>query len=85
MTHLLRSPCGTAILLAGIAAAACGGGGTTSAMTASAPTSPTTGTSGGAAVNTSAMYSQFGKAATVTLDAQTAVIRTTDVPDHPTP
>src|SRR4029078_8578827 len=46
--------------------------------------SPTATTDSGAAVNTSVMYAQFGKAATVTLDSSTAILRTTDVADHPT-
>jgi YHYH protein len=69
---------------AALAAAACAGA--TAASTAtSTPTSPTTGPSGSGGVSTSAIYSQFGKAATVTLDAATVTIRTTDVPDHPSP
>src|SRR6266545_1588613 len=62
-----------------LAAAACGG-----AAASSSPTTPSsTKTSTGSAVNTTAIYPMFGAAATVTLDGSTAVIRTTDVPDHP--
>lgn len=72
-----------AAALAGCAIAAAACGGATAATSPSAPTSPATTTT--ASVNTSAMYSQFGKAASVTLETSTAVIRATDVPDHPTP
>lgn len=62
------------------------GGATTSAAAVTAPTAPATGgTTTGGAINTSSMYSQFGGAATVTLDSTTGIVRTTDVPIHPTP
>ena len=78
--------CCSCLAAAVLLAAACGGNAT--AIAAANPIAPTLtdgGATAGAGVNTAAMYSQFGKAATVTLDATTAVIRTTDVPDHPTP
>src|SRR5438445_8180848 len=82
--HLLAA----AALAGGATIAALGcGGGTTAAAAATAPsTTPTTGGTGtGGAVNTSSMYSQFGGAATVSLDGTTGIVRTTDVPNHPTP
>src|SRR5262245_17931091 len=76
----------TSLIVAAIALAACGSTAVTSSTTTT-PTAPTSGTDAGTGVNTSGMYGQFGKAVTVTLDssALTAVLRTTDVPDHPTP
>jgi YHYH protein len=69
---------------AGIAALGCGGATTASAATS--PTTPTTGGTGsGGTVDTSSMYGHFGGAATVSLDGTTGTIRTTDVPNHPTP
>ena len=65
-------------------AAACGSG-PAAAATATSPTAPADGAAVSGGLNTAVMYAQFGKAATVSLDAATAVIRTTDVPDHPTP
>jgi hypothetical protein len=64
-------------------AAACGSAASASPAT-TGPTS-TTGTTAGGAVNTTAMYAQFGGAATVSLDTANAVVRTTDVPNHPSP
>jgi len=75
-----------ALVAAAIVWSACGSASTTGATTTTtAPTAPTTGTDTGTAVSTSGMYSQFGKAVTVTLDSTAAILRTTDVPDHPTP
>ena len=71
---------------AAIAALGCGSATTAAAAVTSPTTTPTTGGTGPAgAVNTSSMYSQFGGAATVSLDGTTGTVRTTDVPDHPTP
>ena len=72
-----------AAVAAAVGAIACGGATTTATTTS--PTSPTTGGTSSGSVNTAAMYTQFGKAVTVSLDSTTAVLRTTDVPDHPTP
>jgi hypothetical protein len=82
-------PC--ALSLAGAIAvvpAGCGSGGTATSPTATSLIE-TTGTSPGASpaagTNTAAMYSQFGHAVQVTLDGETATLRTTDVPDHRSP
>src|SRR3954468_16692211 len=55
---------GATLVAAVLAAAACGGSGGTTSTTTTSPTAPAaTPTTTGSAVNTSAMYSQFGKAA----------------------
>ena len=62
----------------------CGGASSTSTST----TSPSTATSASSESTTAtlpAAYARFGGAATVSLDGATVVIRTTDVPDHPSP
>jgi YHYH protein len=75
-------------MLALIAAgAACGSSGATATTTApTTTTTPSTGTSGGTSTtNTTGMYSQFGGTVTVSIEGSTAVLRTTDVPDHKSP
>ena len=73
---------GAAVLGGGLVVLACGGG-----SAASTPTTPTTTTTTPAVsgVNTTAMYTQFGNAVTVSIEGTTAVLRTTDVPNHPSP
>lgn len=57
----------------------CGGGPSTATTTTSPSTSGTTSSTLPPA------YARFGGSATVSLDGTTVVIRTTDVPDHPSP
>lgn len=78
-----------AALAVAAAVIGCGSGG---AATPTAPTTTTTttttGSSGSGAAgttNTAGMYSQFGGSVSVTIDASTAVLRTTDIPDHRSP
>ena len=72
---------GAVVLGGGLVVIACGGG-----SAASTPTTPTTTTTpAGSGVNTTAMYTQFGNAVTVSIEGTTAVLRTTDVPNHPSP
>lgn len=69
----------------------CGSGGSSGTPTTPSTTTTTTTTTGGSGTtgtsttSTSAMYAQFGGSATVSLDATTAVLRTTDIPDHRSP
>src|SRR5439155_61364 len=79
--HLLI-PAALATLAAAVSPG-CGSATTAAAVTTSPTPTPATGGTG--SVNTSSIYSQFGGAATVSLDATTGTVRTTDVPNHPTP
>lgn len=69
----------TAILLG------CGSGGTATSPTAATTTTSGEPAGGSSTTNTSAMYSQFGSAVTVTIEGTTATLRTTDVPNHTSP
>ena len=70
--------------------AVCGGSNTSSATLPTAPTAATTTTTtpvgpGTTPASLPAIYGRFGNGVQVSLDGQTVVIRTTDVPDHPSP
>lgn len=56
-----------------------------SATTTSPSSSTSSTTSGSSTTTLPAAYARFGGSATVTLDGSTVVIRTTDLPDHPSP
>ncbi len=59
-------------------------GGETSATSVTAPTSSTT-TTTTTTTTLPAVYGKFGNGVQVSMDGQTVVIRTTDVPDHTSP
>ena len=66
------------LVLAASAVSMCGGGDPTTVTSPSTTTPAATGT-------LPAAYTRFGGSATVSMEGLTVVIRTTDVPDHPSP
>lgn len=62
----------------------CGGDQSSSTASTTAPSTATSGGSGASAALPSA-YARFGGSAAVSLEGATIVVRTTDVPDHPSP
>ena len=72
----------TVVAAAVLSLAVCGGSSTTTSPTSPTTTTTTTGTTSG---SLPAIYSKFGNGVHVSLDGQTVVIGTTDIPDHPSP
>lgn len=68
------------VAVAAIGSSRCGGGPSSTATTTTSPSTP--GSSGNSLPSA---YARFGGSATVSMDGATVVIRTTDVPDHPSP
>jgi YHYH protein len=71
------------LLLAGTLLAMCGGSTPTTPTTPGA--SPPTTTTTMPAASLPSVYSRFGNGVQVSMDGQTVVLRTTDLPDHPSP
>src|SRR5262245_2206551 len=72
-----------AAMAVGVSLVACGASGTATSPTV--VTTQTTTTTGTATGSLPAFYSRFGNGVQVSLEGQTVVLRTTDVPDHPSP
>jgi hypothetical protein len=82
---MTRSASAILILLT---AAVASGGCSSSSSTGSTSTAPSATSTSAGGTGTAALpsaYGRFGGSATVSLDVTTVVIRTTDVPDHPSP
>lgn len=82
MTHVSLARAALA-LLAGLLVSTCSGSSTTSPSTTTTGTAIGSESTGGGTLP--AMFSRFGGSATVAIDGSTVVIRTTDIPDHPSP
>lgn len=77
------TPLASTLVAAALFASACSHAPTTSATTSPSTSGTTAGTT--TAAGLPAAYARFGGSAAVTLEGVTVVVRTTDVPDHPSP
>lgn len=87
LTSMTRAPLLHLSLLtaAALLTARCSGEPSSATSSTTSPSTTTTSGTTGSATTLPSAYARFGGSATVSLEGSTIVVRTTDVPDHPSP